>query len=158
MSNNAIFHEAISALLREIFDGPPGKETYILNSGDPGLLNQLDSINSEVVSSRRRPGKTTIASHMKHVSFGMSLLNRSAQGEENPWAGADWDEAWKHTEVSEKEWTDLRGELRQQSRDWQAAFKQREDWNEITASGAVSSVAHTAYHLGAIRQILAANS
>ena len=30
------------------------------------------------------------------------------------------------------------------------------DWNDITAPGALSSAAHTAYHLGAIRQILAA--
>lgn len=30
------------------------------------------------------------------------------------------------------------------------------DWEDITAAGSLSSAAHTAYHLGAIRQIFAA--
>jgi hypothetical protein len=35
------------------------------------------------------PGKTTIAAHVDHVHFGLSILNRWAAGEGNPWAGAD---------------------------------------------------------------------
>jgi hypothetical protein len=31
----------------------------------------------------------------------------------------------------------------------------RTSWDDLSAAGALSSAAHTAYHLGAIRQILA---
>ena len=40
---DSIFHEAISKLLIEVFEGPPGDEAYVLNPGDPGLLRQLET-------------------------------------------------------------------------------------------------------------------
>src|SRR5688500_12582190 len=43
-TSDTIFQRALSKLLIEIFDGPPGSEAYLLNPGDPGLLRQLESI------------------------------------------------------------------------------------------------------------------
>ncbi len=87
----------------------------------------------------------------------MTLLNRWMAGEENPWADADWNASWQRTSVTPEEWKSLCQRLSDASRAWQSAVAQRTDWNELTASGALASVAHTAYHLGAIRQILAAS-
>jgi hypothetical protein len=101
-------------------------------------------------------GKTTIASHADHLNFGLSLLNRWAAGEENPFAGADWNASWKRTTVTDAEWRTQRAALRDQAERWKKAVAARTDWDNISASGALSSAAHTAYHLGAIRQILAA--
>jgi hypothetical protein len=153
-----IFHAALRKLLVEILDGPPGNEAYVLNPGDPGLVRQLASIDARTASARPMPGKTTIASHVNHVLYGFLLLNRWAAGEENPWADADWDASWQKTNVTDDEWRDLRNQLRTATQNWQSHVAARADWNEITASGALSSAAHTAYHLGAIRQILAALS
>ncbi len=155
-TTDSIFQRALSSLLTEVFDGPPGPEAYILNPGDPGLLRQLDSIDARAASSRPMPGKTTIASHADHLNFGLSLLNRWAAGEENPFAGADWNASWKRTTVNEDQWRTLRAALRDQAEKWKNAVDARTDWDNISASGALSSAAHTAYHLGAIRQILAA--
>src|SRR5262249_8518929 len=85
---DSVFRRALSNMLTEIFDGPPGQEAYLLNPGDPGLLRQLDTIEARAASQRPMPGKTTIAAHVDHVHFGLSLLNRWAAGEANPWAGA----------------------------------------------------------------------
>jgi hypothetical protein len=155
-STDSTFQRALSKLLVEIFEGhPAGSEGYILNPGDPGLLRQLDSIDSQAASSRDVPGKTTIAAHVDHVLYGLTLLNRWAQGETNPWADADWEASWKRGTVSEDQWNSLRQELRKACDAWQEAVKARNDWDDTAASGALASAAHTAYHLGAIRQILA---
>jgi hypothetical protein len=102
------------------------------------------------------PGKTTIASHVDHVHYGLTLLNRWAAGEANPWANADWDASWRRTSVTPQQWDKLRQELRREAESWANVVASRTDWDSITAAGAISSAAHTAYHLGAIRQILAA--
>lgn len=151
----SIFQRALSKLLVEIFDGPPGNEAYLLNPGDPGLLKQLDSIDAKAASSRLMPGKTTIASHADHVCYGLSLINRWAAGEANPFADADWEASWKRTHVSEEEWRALRDRLREQVKAWQNVVATRTEWDDVTAAGALSSAAHTAYHFGAVRQILA---
>jgi hypothetical protein len=46
--------------------------------------------------------------------------------------------------------------LRREAETWKRAVAARETWDDVAAAGALSSLAHTAYHLGAIRQILAA--
>src|SRR6187402_940639 len=93
--SNDTFHRALCKLLAEVFDGPPGNEAYVLNPGDPGMLRQLETIDATTASSRRMPGKSTIAAHVDHVCYGLDLLNRWAAGEENPWAGADWNASWQ---------------------------------------------------------------
>jgi hypothetical protein len=104
------------------------------------------------------PGKTTIAAHVDHVLYGLDLINRWAAGEPNPWADADWEASWRRTTVDDAQWRALRDRLRAAVQTWQRAVAARTDWDEISAAGAISTVAHTAYHLGAIRQILAALS
>jgi hypothetical protein len=156
MSSDAIFQRALSKLLVEIFNGPPANEAYMLNPGDPGLLNQLDRLDAAAASSRPMPGHTTIAAHADHVRYGLSLLNRWSAGEENPWADADWNASWKRTTVTDAQWQELRSNLRREADAWQRHAAARTDWFDIAAAGAISSVAHTAYHLGAIRQIIAA--
>jgi hypothetical protein len=155
-ATDSVFQLALGKMLVEIFDGPPGNEAYILNPGDPGLLRQLDSISAEAASARPMPGKTTIAAHVDHINYGLSLLNRWAAGEENPWAGSDWEASWKRTTVTEEQWRKLRDELRRHVDAWKKHVAVRTHWFDIAAAGALSSAAHTAYHLGAIRQILAA--
>src|SRR5687768_3619093 len=155
-TSDTIFQRALSKLLNEIFDGTPGSEAYLLNPGDPGLLRQLESIDARAASTRPMPGKTTIAAHVDHVHFGFTLMNRWAAGEANPFAGADWDESWRRGTVTADQWRTLRDDLRRQAASWRKAVATRAVWDDTSAAGALASAAHTAYHLGAIRQILAA--
>ena len=150
-TTDSVFQRALS----EIFDGPPGQEAYVLNPGDPGLLRQLDGIDASAASQRPMPGKTTIAAHVDHLHFGLAILNRWAAGEENPFAGADFNASWQRTAVNEGQWRTLRDNLRQEAEKWRGVVAARTSWDDMAASAALSTVAHTAYHLGAIRQILA---
>jgi hypothetical protein len=156
-TTDATFHRALAKLLTEIFDGPPSSEAYVLNPGDPGLLRQLDSIEASAASTRPMPGKTTIAAHVDHVRYGVWLLNRWAAGEANPWADADWNASWRRTVMGDDDWRALRNNLRHEAEAWRKHVTVRTEWDDLAAAGALASAAHTAYHLGAIRQILAAH-
>lgn len=157
MVNQSPFHAALKTILREIFDGTLDRDGFLLNPGDPGLLRELESIDPGVASVRPMPWRTTVAQHTAHVLYGIELLNRWAGGEANPWASADWAAAWKLGPVSAAQWNDLLTRLKTESQQWQATMAGRtEGWDQTSAAGALASAAHTAYHLGAIRQILAA--
>lgn len=157
MTAQSTFHEALLTILREIFDGTRERDGFLLNPDDPGLLMELESVDAAVASARPMPGHTTVAQHVAHVLYGIELLNRWMSGEENPWASADWEAAWKLGPVNQSQWTDLLARLRKQSQQWRSAVADKTDgWNQLAASGAIASAAHTAYHMGAIRQILAA--
>ncbi len=154
--SDTIFRDALVSILSEIFNGPPGEMAYLLNPGDPGLLKQLESIDAATASSRPMPGNTTIAAHVDHVLYGLTLLNRWAAGEENPWADADWEASWKRRTATSEGWKTLVANLAIEAGRWGESLAKKKEWNPISACGAISSAAHTAYHLGAIRQILAA--
>jgi len=151
-----MFQRALERLLVEIFDGASEGSAFILNPGDPGLLRQLDGIDAAAASKRPMAGTTTVAAHADHVHYGLSLLNRWIAGEANPWATADWTASWKRTAVTPEEWRALREKLKGAARDWQKGVAARTEWDDISSAGALASASHTAYHLGAIRQILAA--
>jgi hypothetical protein len=157
MNADSVFQRALSKMLIEIFDGPPGNEAYVLNPGDPGLLAQLDSISAAAASARPMPGKTTIAMHVDHILLGLTMLNRWVGGEASPWADADWNASWQRTAIADSEWQSLKRNLRQAVATWRNHVASRTEWDDVAASAALSSAAHTAYHLGAIRQILAAS-
>ncbi len=152
---DSIFLRALSNMLTEIFDGPPGQEAYVLNPGDQGLLRQLDTIDASTASTPLVQGRTTIAAHVDHVQFGLSILIRWFAGEANPFAGADYNGSWKRTVVSEEQWRSLRDALRRDAAAWQKGVAARASWDNVSAAAALSTAAHTAYHIGAIRQILA---
>ena len=144
--------ESLTLLFSELIDGPTD-QCYMLNTGDPGLLKGLDGISAAAASSAPAAGGASIAAHIDHVLYGFSLLNRWTAGEENPWADADWTASWKRQSVTEPEWKELRRELRSQAEKWRGALARANDLEGIALNGAIGSIAHLAYHLGAIRQI-----
>lgn len=147
-------NRCLPALLRELVHGA-GASGFMLNARDPGLLHSLDRL-SAADASVAVQGGATVAAHVDHLRYGLSLMNRWAGGEANPFATADWSEAWKTDVVSGDEWTRLRTALRDQAEQWIDALQQPRDIAGPALDGVVGSIAHLAYHLGAIRQIQAA--
>jgi hypothetical protein len=80
------------------------------------------------------------------------LLNRWSAGEK-PFTDADWSASWKKTTVSEDEWRTLRADLRVEADRWLNVLRTPREVQQIELSGMIGSIAHLAYHLGAIRQI-----
>jgi hypothetical protein len=141
----------LTTLFGELVDGPPGRTAYMLNGGDVGLLRSLDKLTARDASAAPRGG-ATIAAHVDHLRYGLSLMNRWSAGE-HPFDDADWSASWRKTTVSDAEWHTLRAELAAEARRWLEALRVPRDVELIELNGIVGSIAHLAYHLGAIRQI-----
>lgn len=125
---------------------------FILNSGDAGMLRSLDRLTAREASRSSNDG-ATIAAHAQHVRYGLSLMNQWATEGGNPFANAAWDDAWKTASVTDEQWKEIRQGLRDETARWLAALRAAPRANEIELAGMVGSIAHLAYHLGAIRQI-----
>lgn len=151
-SNTSPLGDSLALLFAELIEGCKG-ECYMLNSGDRGLLRSLDALPAEAASAVPAGGGASIAAHVDHVLYGIHLLNLWAAGEENPWADADWTASWQRVSVNDEEWTALREQLRVETEKWKASLAGTGDLKGIALNGVISSVAHLAYHLGAIRQI-----
>jgi hypothetical protein len=140
-------------LFSELTDGAQrGGGAFILNSGDIGLLRSLDKLSAATASRSVNEG-ATIAAHAQHLRYGLSLMNRWASEGGNPFADAKWDEAWKTSEVDADEWEEILSGLRDEVRKWLEALRSPRDASEVEVSGMAGSIAHLAYHVGAIRQI-----
>ena len=147
---------ALAFLLRELVDGPPGAEAYMLNQGDPGLLRSLERVSWTAAAASGPDGGASIAAHVDHLRYGVSLFNRWVGGERNPFADADWSAAWDRTVRSEEEWQRLREDLGREAHRWIDALETMSGdppGGAIAVKGMIGSVAHLGYHLGAIRQI-----
>ena len=125
---------------------------FILNSGDLGLLRSIDKLSASEASSSV-DGGATIAAHAQHVRYGLSLMNRWAREGGNPFADAKWDEAWKISTVNAGEWDEIRRGLGDETRRWLDVLGSPREAADIEVTGMIASIAHLAYHLGAIRQI-----
>lgn len=146
---------SLTRLFSELVDGathPRG--AFILNTGDVGLLASLDKL-SATEASNNVHGGATIAAHTQHLRYGLGLMNEWATNGGNPFADAKWDAAWKVSRVSDAEWAEIRNGLRDETTAWQQALGTEREVNAVELNGVIGSIAHLAYHLGAIRQIAA---
>jgi hypothetical protein len=88
-----------------------------------------------------------------HIRFGLSLLNRWVAGEPAPWKGADWTASWKIGTISDTQWRTLRDDLRRETDLWRDTLGTPREVGDRELSWIIGTIAHVAYHLGAIRQI-----
>ena len=105
------FVTILPTLFRELVNGSPdpGARTYMLNRGDTGLLAALERL-SAAEASAQRAGGPSIAAHVDHLRYGLSLLNGWALSATAP-GETDWTASWRKSVVSEPEWRTLREEF-----------------------------------------------
>jgi len=144
---------ALARLFAELVNGTSGaKGAFVLNTGDVGLLRSLDTLTATDASRSVNQG-ATIAAHALHVRYGFSLMNRWAVEGGNAFADATWDEAWKTSTVDEAAWAEIRKGLRDEAQHWLQVLQAPRTVTDVEFTGMMASIAHLAYHLGAIRQI-----
>jgi hypothetical protein len=151
--NTADIGSVLSRLFTELVDGTSGqKGAFVLNTGDVGLLRSLHNL-SAADASRSVNSGATIAAHAQHLRYGLSLMNRWAAEGGDPFADASWDEAWKTSAVDEKAWKEIQDGLDEEAHLWLETLRRPRVVSVVELTGMTASVAHLAYHLGAIRQI-----
>ena len=152
MSNPTIrdqFTETLNALLDETFEQVHG---IYLDRGT-SLFETLETISAEEASRPVSATCASIAAQVEHVRFYLEVLGRYARGEAV--GKVDWQASWRLTTVTPEEWDALKGRLRDTHRDILAVVGDAWTWEDENAiGGSMAIVAHTAYHLGEIRQAL----
>jgi len=146
----------LTRILREAFDGPPGPWTYFTDTtAAAGVLGTVSGLSAAEASRPGGPGRTTIAGHVNHLCSSLALTTRAMRG--GP-AARDRSTTWTVAAVDAAQWADLQGRLRREFAALLVAVESRAAWDEDSLGDAVGAIAHTAYHLGAIRQRLAVQS
>jgi hypothetical protein len=156
MDPNSPLADALKGLLTELAVGPPGGSAFVLNPGDRGLLESLRALSASQASTRPQ-GRPSIAAHVHHLRYGLSLINRWARGED-PYSDANWSESWRHHQVNDTEWAELVTALAREIRNWQEAMALPRPQEGASLRETIGSIVHLAYHLGAIRQVDAATA
>jgi hypothetical protein len=139
------------AVLREAFEGPADAGWSYFADSDGGLFATLEPLSAAEAS--RPVGGATIAAHAHHVSFALEASAAWIGGDRTP---RDWAESWTVTSLTEASWRELREELRARYASLRDAVERHAAASGEAMGGALGALAHVAYHLGEIRQKLAA--
>lgn len=137
---------SILEMLEETFAQPQG---YYLDRAKGGLFATLEAITAERAS-LERPPQRSIAAHVQHMRVYLVALH----GYMNGATGAtDWEASWHTHEVTALEWETLKNTLK---KDYAALMHDLAALPEGDSrlSEGLAVLAHSAYHFGAIRQLL----
>ena len=145
------FWNAMSTLWGEIIDGPAEQEAWMLNPRDLGLLRSLDLLTASAASVPHANG-SSIASHVHHLRYGLHLLNQWSEGKD-AFTTTEFAASWHRDTVTEAEWRTLREQLRAEAERWTGTLRHPRPVTVSELTGILASIAHLAYHLGAIRQM-----
>ena len=149
----AVTVSLLTRMLREAFDGPPGPWTYFTDtSPGTGAFGTISSLSAVQASERGGPGRTTIAGHINHLSSSLALSTLGLRGQST---SRDRGRSWTVTTVDDAGWADLQARLRREYQSLLVAVETHAVWDEDALGVAIGAIAHSAYHLGAIRQRLA---
>ena len=146
----ADFRAALLATLEEAFENVHG---YFLDKGD-SIFETLAEVSAAQASESLGPRSGNIAAKVNHIRFYLDAVAANAAAAD--YIPVDWESSWAVGEVTEAEWRNLVDRLRATYEGLKGFIPANELWNEQMVGGAFGIVAHTAYHLGEIRQSLAA--
>ncbi|MEO6588451.1 MAG: hypothetical protein ABIP06_03895 [Pyrinomonadaceae bacterium] len=142
------FLKDVLFVLRETFEGSPeGAGSAFLDHGI-GILTTLEKLSAEQVS--KFSGETTIAAHTEHAKF---YLDRICEFLKGGTEKVNWEQSWLIETVNDEEWKNLREAVTKSYKNVLRTFAEIETWNQDNIGDAVAIIAHSAYHLGAIRQM-----
>ena len=144
------FQQALLTVLDESFDTVRG---IYLDHGT-SLFETLAGVTAEEASIPVGGQCATLAAQVRHVAFYLDVVERVVRTQDT--SPVDWDEIWRTVgAVNAGEWTAIQAELRTSYNRIVQLIHDTPDWpGEREIAGAIGIIAHTAYHLGEIRQAL----
>ncbi|MGI8848949.1 MAG: DinB family protein [Pyrinomonadaceae bacterium] len=148
--NQEDFTNNLLALFKETFEGSSPQVSAYLDRG-VGVLNTIEKLSAHNASRSIEENGATIAAHTEHARFYLVALLEFMNGRTEK---VNWDESWLVKIVDETEWKLLKENVRRDYEIVVETFQKVEDWDDEKVGYAITIVVHTAYHLGAIRQII----
>ena len=144
------FTKGLLMLLDETFDHVQG----IYLDRNTSLFETLAGISADEASIPVGGKCATLAAQVKHVAFYLDVVEKGVR--EGNYPKVDWGEIWRTvSRVTPIEWQAIQDELRVNYRRIASLIETAPGWSdEDQIGGAMAVLAHTAYHLGEIRQAL----
>jgi hypothetical protein len=144
------FTNALFVLLDETFDNVHG---FYLDK-NTSLFETLANITADEASIPVGGKCATLAAQVKHIAFYLDVVVKSVQDPNYP--KVDWGEIWRTVNrVTPDEWKIIQDELRANYASIMNLIKTAPAWQgEAEIGSAIAIIAHTANHLGEIRQAL----
>ncbi|MEC0229947.1 hypothetical protein [Paenibacillus alba] len=144
--------EAVRTLLKETFDGPEENASWYTEAKPgSGLFGTLEKLSAEDASIPVYG--TTIAAQTDHTRYYLWVANYYLNEEEPK---KDWDASWKITNVDKITWTQFNDELQQEYTKLLKKIDLLDSLDEQKSNCLLGVIAHSAYHLGSIRQMIKA--
>jgi hypothetical protein len=137
-------------LLDETAKAPrrPGGSAYL--DRDSGFLQTLGALDVEQAL-RHVAGGPSIAAHIAHALYYVDVNQAFMDGREPV---TDWPGSWRLDELTPEAWEDLKRRFLTSLEVLGERVRHTEQWSDDLAGGAMAILVHTAYHLGAVRQML----
>lgn len=144
------FTQQLLVILGETFENVRG----IFLDKNTSLFETLATITAEMASRPVSADCATLAAQVKHVRFYLDILEQIMQGKEV--GKVDWGEIWRSTrEVTPTEWEAIQSDLKASYQRIVNTIQTRATWEgEYALVDVMAVLAHSAYHLGEIRQAL----
>ena len=140
----------LERLVGETFEGPPAEGGSAYLDKNAGLFQTIDPLSAEAASRPPRAGAPTIAAHCIHVAYYVRVLDDFLTGRE---PDLDWPGSWRVQVVDAAAWDAVRADLRVRYEELRRTIRAQETWDDDPIGDVMAILAHTAYHLGAIRQM-----
>jgi hypothetical protein len=139
-----VFTEVIHALLTEAYEG---SSQVWFSDRNTGLFSSLQAQTAEQASSNG------VAAHAEHLRWSLASVNAMMSGER---PSMDWAQSWIVRTVTDLEWQKILEALKLEYQTLQNNMPPNPDLSDkMFVTSGVALVAHAAYHLGAIRQMIA---
>lgn len=145
-------HEGVTqALLKGLEMAVEGDETDSKYGWYNGLWFAVKDLGVQEAARALGPGRSTVAAHLDHVRLTLIYVRHALAGEEYK---ADWGSSWKIASPSEAQWEEIKTGFRQGYDALRQFIQSKPFWREPGLTAAIHNIGHTAYHAGAVRQIL----
>jgi hypothetical protein len=144
--------DALKTLLKETFDGPPeGGSWFTEARPGSGLFGTLEKVPAAKASESAHGEGAPLAAHVHHITYYLKIGNAFLRGESPE---MDWSLSWKVRISGEEEWKRLVEDLRREYEELMNHLNGEIAWNPSLAKGTLGCLAHSAYHLGSLRQMV----
>ncbi len=140
----------LSTLLVETFESPTKPSSAYLDQ-KTGLFDTIANVSAEQAAKPLKEGATSIAGQVKHIRFYIDVLEQIMDGITEE---VDWQGSWHVEKVTPEVWEALKAELRTSYDRLSQRLASATRWGDEEVGDSMAIVVHTAYHLGAIRQIV----
>lgn len=116
-----------------------------------GLWFAVKNLSAREAAKSLGPGRSSVAAHLDHVRITLAYTRHALAGQEYR---ADWESSWKLVAPSEAQWEEIKAGFRREYEALRAFLEHKPSWRGPGLAAAINNIAHTAYHAGAVRQIL----